>query len=231
MAFEVLAKDSRGNSLALRPQEGLLYSQIPSAGDFDGQVRVLIGGTSAGDGGEGLIRWDINATDTADNLTVWGTRSGRWKRFSTGSVANVKWFGADSTGSTSSTDAINAALLTGLDVELPPGTYACAGLTQSTAYQSMRCTNGKAVLAKNANGKILTSTGLNFLMENVQFYGGYPTFTGDNCSFAGNGVQLINCSSNFAGGRAVLMTGDSNSILGTNGSYSTSTSCAASSAR
>lgn len=87
-----------------------------------GAVTYLVKGYyTAADGGGGVFVWD-SASSTADNdgtvieLDAGGT--GRFKRLYSGAL-NVKWFGAKGDGSTDDTNAIQAAVDTGLDVFIP----------------------------------------------------------------------------------------------------------------
>jgi hypothetical protein len=100
-----------------------------TAGTVDGQAAVLSGRSSVGDGGEGLAVWDAASTATADDATVWGSGTGRWKRAMDGLVLNVRWFGAHPTASAATNGAaINAAIAQAVAtnvrrVHIPAGIY------------------------------------------------------------------------------------------------------------
>lgn len=85
------------------------------------------GHTSAGDGGEGVWRWEAGASDTANGGTILGSNAaGRWKRAFSGPV-NVKWFDSLSDAVTYA----NAFYASGALCTLffPAGTYDATGLT------------------------------------------------------------------------------------------------------
>lgn len=87
-----------------------LSTQVPR-GSRD--TVIVDGYAASGDGGGGTFNW--NATDTrADNggtiLAVTGVPTGRWSRESSGGLLDVRWFGADQTGTSDSTAAIQNAL-------------------------------------------------------------------------------------------------------------------------
>lgn len=97
----------------------------------DGSVLATAGRTATNDGGGGQWVWDSTSTDEDDGaltLAVAGVDNGRWKRVYSGPI-DVRWFGADPTGATDSTDAINNAINAlpdyGGTVLFPPGKYAC----------------------------------------------------------------------------------------------------------
>lgn len=117
---------------------------------------------------------------------------------------------------------IQAALSSGRDVLLSPGTYYAANLTQSTARQRL-IGLGDVRIIKNANGPIITSTGSAVEFSGIGFRGdaGTPTFTGDNVVSSGNDFRLINCGSRWAHGRAVKATGSHVQIHGTCDIYQT----------
>lgn len=63
------------------------------AGVRDGQSCVMLGHSSANDGGGGVCYWDATATDEADNGTIFGTGTGRWRRAWDGKTIHAAWFG------------------------------------------------------------------------------------------------------------------------------------------
>jgi hypothetical protein len=137
-------------------------------------------------------------------------------------VVSVTDFGADPTGLSSSTLAIQAAINTGKAVFFPEGTYKAAGLTQSTAGQRLYAT-GNVTVQKNASGALLTSSGSGVEINGIGFRGdaATPSFTGDGLVFSGDNVRLINCGSRWMAGRAVKCTGNHIEIIGTCDVYQT----------
>lgn len=133
-------------------------------------------------------------------------------------LVNVKSYGAVGDGVTNDTAAIQAAINTGQSVLFPEGTYACAGLTQSTNFQRFYAA-GKVFVVKNGNGALFTTSGTFVELNGFMFNG--TGYTGDNIVMTGNSSRLINCSSIGAAGRAAKMTGSNSEILGTCGSYTT----------
>ena len=161
------------------------------------------------------------ATGTMDAGDVGFTQAG------TGAIAqtvqtkleqyvSVKDFGADPTGVADSTAAIQAALNTGLNVDLVGGQYKAANLTMSTNVQALFSSQGFARITKNANGPILTISANDALVENVGFRGdaSTPVFTGDNVVVTGGAVTFMNCGSRWAFARALKISGDAPSVIG-----------------
>jgi hypothetical protein len=75
---------------------------------------------------------------------------------------SVKDFGAVGNGVANDTTAVQAAIDTGSDIYFPAGNYACGPLTQSTNFQRFHA-QGQVNIVKNANGVLLTSTGLSLI--------------------------------------------------------------------
>lgn len=119
-------------------------------------------------------------------------------------------------------DDIQAAIDTGLPVELPAGTYNAAGLTISTNRQQLIAL-GVVRIVKNANGPILSSNADEIELNGISFRGdaSTPTFTGDNISLTGASPRLINCGSRWAHGLALKSTGNRTQIIGTCDIYQT----------
>lgn len=213
-------------------------------GSYDNVEGVNDFGAFTGTGGAALI-----GADDANGGTLWTTVQGfinritgssgaatvRYNQGATGAVTRdiqaklrdcvyvTDFTGADPTGTTSSTAAFQNALNTGKTVIVSDGTYLVANLTMSTAFQQI-VGLGKARLVKNANGPILTISGLACSVNNIQFRGdaSSPTFTGDNIVVSANSVSLVNCGSRWAYGRAVKCTGSQLNIDGSNDIYQTS---------
>jgi len=135
-------------------------------------------------------------------------------------AADVRRYGAVGDGVTDDTEAIQAAIDTGLDVYFPKGTYRAHTLTQSTINQVFRGEGAaSSVIVKNANGALLTSTARDVQLRNMSFQGrlsdeAASTYSGDNVVFSGNNCSMINCGSYFAAGRAVKATGGQFQIKG-----------------
>jgi hypothetical protein len=89
-------------------------------------VVTISGHTTVGDGGGGQARWFLGSTTPADNGTVWGAGSGRWKRIYSGDI-NVKWFGATGDGVTEEytafLNAVAAAQAAKVNLYVPKGYY------------------------------------------------------------------------------------------------------------
>lgn len=90
---------------------------------------TVLGYYSAGDGGNGIFRYDSGSatTDNGGTVIAPSSGSGRWLRVYDTSL-NLLWFGADRTGATSCTAALNAALaliapVNGGIIFCPQGSY------------------------------------------------------------------------------------------------------------
>lgn len=139
-------------------------------------------------------------------------------------IVYVEDFGAKGDGITNDSTAINNAIATGKDVAFVGGrTYKASGLTQSTNGQSLVCFSGIAIIQKNANGVLFTSSGNNVSARNIWFRGdaASPTFTGNNINASGSDFVLINCGSRWTSGRAVKATGQHTQIYGSSDIYQT----------
>lgn len=138
-------------------------------------------------------------------------------------IVSVTDFDADPTGVADSTLAIQAALNTGQAVFFPQGYYKANNLTQSTNFQRIFATGDVRVI-KNANGPLLTCSGLDVEISGIAFRGDAvsPTYTGDGLVMTGNNPRLINCGSRWMSGRAVKCTGQHVQIRGTCDLYQTS---------
>lgn len=131
---------------------------------------------------------------------------------------SVQDFGAVGDNVTDDTAAIQAAINSGEDLYFPAGNYRVNNLTQSTNFQRFHA-QGQVNLIKNANGVLLTSTGMYVEFDGIQFVG--TGYTGDNVNSTGSNPRFINCSSYGTPGRAIKATGSHVQILGTSGSFST----------
>ena len=137
-------------------------------------------------------------------------------------TVSVKDFGADSTGSTSSKDAIQAAIDTGKDVFFPEGNYLAAGLTVNNNQQSFTGVGGNTRITKNANGTIISGSGDDLYFGGLDFRGAASSFTGDNISLTGNRITFIdNSGSSDAHGRALKSTGSQIGIYGGHNTWAT----------
>lgn len=228
----ILFDDPLEQLTAAAASETLTGSQITSTtmedlrvrvGAFDGAIAHTSGYDDVYPGGGLVYRWELGSAVADDGYYVLGAEaSGRWHE-QHGRAVSPKVFGATGSGGVSDTAALQAAIDTGFDVDIPAGTYLCCGLTQSTHYQRIYCSDGVAKLTKNANGVILTSTGNYVKFENIEFRGesASPTYTGNNVNLSGTQATLRHCASLFAKARAVLATGDSVTIDGTCSIYQT----------
>jgi len=136
-------------------------------GTSDGQIVALAGHTTAGDGGQGLVRWVLGSSVTADGGTVFGTTSGagsgRWKREYDGAI-DTRWFGAPADGATASGPAVRLAATaasgtTGGELKIPHGTTvvnasggSCIALTLPTSIEG----SGGVYAAINPSGAAST---------------------------------------------------------------------------
>lgn len=132
--------------------------------------------------------------------------------------------GALAPSGSSDTAALNAALATGRDVLLSPGTYLAANLTMNTASQRLVAL-GNVRIQKNANGPIITISGSDCVVDGVAFRGdaASPSLTGDNVVVSGDNCRLVNCGSRWAYAAAVKAAGQALQIIGTCDIYQTAT--------
>lgn len=135
---------------------------------------------------------------------------------------NVLRYGADASGTNSSTSAIQAAITSGHDVLFPTGTYKAANLSQSANYQRFIAL-GEVRVSKNANGPIITASGNDVEFNGIGFRGdaSSPTFTGDGLVLSGENPRLINCGCRWISGAPVRATKNSVLIMGTCDIYQT----------
>lgn len=137
-----------------------------------------------------------------------------------GAPVNVLDYGADPTGTTDSTSAIQAAINTGLDVAFPQGTYLANNLTQSVVGQVF-IGIGRPTIMTNAAGILLTANGRNWSAQNIIFDAVSKGFSG-GCILGTADVQrLISCGARSKTGYAVELRGSSCEIIGTNDIYYT----------
>jgi len=134
-----------------------------------------------------------------------------------GALVNVLDYGADNTGATNSSAAIQLAIDTGKSVVFPEGTYLASNLTQSTAGQRFYG-SGNVVIRKNANGVLLTASGRGVMFEGIKFDGNVA-FTGDCVKTTGDNCVFTNCSIWTKNGFALLAEGNGTRILGTSDIY------------
>lgn len=135
---------------------------------------------------------------------------------------SLKSFGASGDGVTDDTNAVSVALATNVSLVIPEGDYLVDNLTWAANNRKLVAL-GRVRFIKRANGPILTISGANNTLENIEFWGdaSTPVLTGDNLVISGNSNTLINCGSRWAFGRAVKCTGNHLHILGTCDVYQT----------
>jgi hypothetical protein len=199
---------------------GVLVTDLDTLrGRFPNALVECSGYSAQLDGGGGVFRWNEGSAAATDGgLIVGSTVYGRWNRVYYGDV-DVRWFGADPSGVSNSTTAIQSAINSGKGVVFPAGSYLCSALTQAVDSQRIYCPSGIAILAKNANGALMTAAGDDIEFNRIRFYGN--GYTGDGVVCSGNGAQLIECASDNMSGRAAIMTGENTSVVGCCGSYAT----------
>jgi hypothetical protein len=168
-----------------------------------------------------------DATVTVDNggTEIVGVHG--WKRVFDGAV-RPEWFGTYASGGDHSA-IVQAAINTGRTVDLGGNTYNVANLTQSTNAQSIVSSQGIGRLIKNANGPILTASGDDFLMENINWRGdaSVPTFTGDGVVATGERPAFINCGGRWISGVPLKATKNRVRVKGTCDIYQTTDATAA----
>lgn len=77
-----------------------------------GETVVVLGATTAGDGGHGLFRLDSAPSGaTTDGIEVIRTSGGVWRRLWDGRTVSAAWFGAKGDSTSSSTGIDNSAIL------------------------------------------------------------------------------------------------------------------------
>ena len=128
--------------------------------------------------------------------------------------------GADPTGATDSSAAIQTALATGKSLVIPPGTYKANNLTMTTSYQRLVAL-GAVTIQKNANGPIITISGqYECELNGIKFMGdaSTPVYTGDNIvvTAAVQTVRIHNCGSMWAYGRALKSYAGRTEVIGSN---------------
>ena len=153
---------------------------------------------------------------TAEQVTFLAAGTGATQRTALDKlrdVVSVKDFGAIGDGVADDTAAIQAAINTQQSVYFPQGTYLCAGLTFSTAFQHLYA-DSNVRLQKNANGPLATISANNVFARGLFFYG-QTGYTGDCVVITGSNAKLEFCAANTTFGFAVKATGSSMHILGT----------------
>ena len=98
----------------------------------------------------------------------------------------VTSFGANPTDASDDTAAVQAAINTGsLNIMFPPGTYYLNNITMSTPGQRLVAL-GRVLIYKNANGPLLTCSGVSQGIQGIEFQGVSASFTGKNVVSSGN---------------------------------------------
>jgi hypothetical protein len=108
-----------------------MASLAATPGTISRQLRMIVGHTIAGDGGEGLFYWDATSAEASNGGTILGAFPlGRWKRVFDRSVVHVDWFGAPHDSVADALPAFNQALglvPVGGTLRLGPYTYVIHG--------------------------------------------------------------------------------------------------------
>jgi len=168
---------------------------------------IVLGYTTAGDGGGGLFRYDSASTAADNGGTVFKPNSigsespGRWLRVHTGHF-NVKWFGATGNGTTNDSAAVQAAIdyvesLTsdGVALVFPSGDYLVSGLTVDARVHLIG--NGATIKAAATTGNILSlsATAQMSIIEGFRFDSGSQRTAGDYIKLTGTyWVTIRDCS-------------------------------------
>lgn len=137
-------------------------------------------------------------------------------------AGNVLRYGADNSGVSSSTAAIQDAIDTGHDVLFPAGSYLAAGLMQVLDFQRFKA-EGNVRIIKNANGAIFTASGDDIELNGIGFRGdaSSPTYTGDGVVISGDNPRIYNCGVRWISGVPLKCTGSAVQIDGTCDIYQT----------
>ncbi len=137
---------------------GELRTLAPGA---DGTICQVLGFWAQGDGGGGTFIYDAGsvATDNGGTIIAAAGGVGRWIRSYSGTI-NVRWFGAlaegDGVGDQAyqiavNQVAINAALLAGPEVYIPPGTFYYTRLNMNSGNVLRGAGVGATILKNGAN--------------------------------------------------------------------------------
>lgn len=143
---------------------------------------------------------------------------------------NVLRYGADPSGSTSSTTAIQNAIDSNPDlVYFPPGTYLCQGLTASTNGQAFIADQANsALLQRNSAGDILSITADDVTVDSLNLRGEDGNIlSGDNLVLNGVRNTILNVDSSRCTGRALKCDGVYGSLVIRGGHFETDSSAAA----
>jgi hypothetical protein len=177
-------------------------------GVYDGEEIHVEGYSARGDDGGGSFVWDDDSNVTPVAGVICGTGPGQWIRRRKGGVWDPAWLGAPTTGD--ATAALQAALDTGNDLDLQGRTYYAHELTMSTNFQRIVSTGGKGRIIKNANGVLLTVSGNDCGLENIEIRGdaSTPVYTGANIHNTGDRFELQNVNSLYAYAEALISAGE-----------------------
>jgi hypothetical protein len=123
------------------------YEEVRSISALSGSNALIFvrGRTEAGDAGAGFFIWDADLVSSVDDgailkpSTYTALQAGRWVRLeyrNTGDI-NILWYGADSSGVSDCSSAINSALATGDSVFIPDGSFRILSDIDISSYQTL----------------------------------------------------------------------------------------------
>jgi hypothetical protein len=194
-----------------------------------------VGGVSATTVQAAIAELDAEKTSAATLAASGGAALVGFIQSGTGAVArtvqaelrdrvNPFQFGAVGNGVDDDSNAVQLAINTGKHVDLLGYSFAVNNLTQSTSGQAIISSRGVAMLLKNANGPVLTSTGANCQLHNVDLRDDADAWTGAGIVSSGANLTLINCGGYHIFAPVVVATGNHVTIRGTCNIYHSRTS-------
>lgn len=135
-------------------------------------------------------------------------------------IVSVLDFGADPTGASASTAAIQAAIDTDAkEIFFPKGVYLHGNLNCNNQYQ--RFVGPGAQLVRNANSTTITVSARGNQFHGIRFSGG--SFTGNNITVTGPEATFQNCDSLDTPDRALYADSDGGNMIVSGGIWNTTT--------